>query len=207
MDQLHCYDSVTWDAIPNAPVVLSYVDGDYRTWDQLKDHYKGTGTAVISVTVDCLPGAMMADCEAGNAGPVAVANWAKAELKAVRRPTIYGSLDVLQACARTLRAIRINPVLVDWFLADYVQVAPPLDAVDWHRLIPAGYVGWQFADSIPVPGGHTVDASLVHEFWAIRHGYRRHVPPATLPPSAAPQGERFLVTGWYLDADNARRIG
>ena len=126
MSLLRCYDSVTHEAIPGAPVVLGYVDGNYQTWGPLNARFKGTGTVVLSVTVDVKPGADIADCERGNAGPVAVAKWAIAELHDHRRPTIYGSADWLQECSTSLRQARVNPTLVDWFLADYVQVTPLL---------------------------------------------------------------------------------
>jgi hypothetical protein len=226
-------DSVTATAIPveQCHAVLAYVDGDYQTWGPLHEILKPYGTLILSVTVDVKPGADIADCERGNAGPSEVAFWAKSELKARRRPTIYGSVDYLRQCAQELRSLRINPSLVDWFLADYVQVAPALAAVKWPRELPHGYVGWQFADSIPV-GGHTIDASVISSVYAKQHGYPRTKEQAqavplkqssgttasttltSTTPTSTPAGWKFLEAGWkfleagwYENAEHVTRVG
>jgi hypothetical protein len=214
MPLLRCYDSVTHEAIPDAPVVLGYVDGNYQTWGPLNARFKSTGTVVLSVTVDVKPGADVADCELGNASPADVAKWARDELHARRRPTIYGSVDYLQQCSRLLRNLRVNPSTVDWFLADYVQVTPLFEHVKYPTALPKGYVAWQFADSIPV-GGHTIDASVVDEAYAKAHGYGRKAHPSvkTAPVVIAPEstiqgpGAHFLPSGWYTGAETAVRVG
>lgn len=214
MSLLRCYDSVTAEAIPAAGLVLGYVDGDYQTWTALHERFKDSGTVVLSVTVNVRPGADVADCELGNASPADVAKWARDELHARRRPTIYGSVDYLQQCSRLLRNLRVNPSTVDWFLADYVQVAPLLEDVKWPTAIPSGYVAWQFADSIPL-NGHTIDASVVNPSYAKAHGYGRKAHPSvkTAPVVIAPEstiqgpGARFLPSGWYTGAEGALRVG
>ena len=125
-----------------------------------------------------LPGADIADCELGNAGPVPVAAWAYAELKAHRTPTIYGSYDYLVECAIELRKLKVNARAVDWFLADYVQVTPAFNEIQWKRKLPVIDLdgtsvlcsAWQFADSIRLLG-HTIDASLVSMAYARKHGW------------------------------------
>lgn len=173
MTVLHCFDSVVAGAVPPAALELGYVDGDWPTYRALTDRFAGpqVTTRVLSVTITGRPGADIADCEQGNIGPSASAQWAKAELQAGRHPAVYGSRDVLLEVQDALRRLRVNPALVGWWLAYYVQVAPRLEAVRWPGYVPAGFVAWQFADSIPVAGGHTIDASVVRPVWARRHGW------------------------------------
>ena len=204
MSLLRCFDGVTFDAIPKGDLVLGYVDGKYQTWHDLNERFKDSGTVVLSVTVDVRPGADIADCERGNAGPDAVAQWAKVELRQRRRPTIYGSRDYLVACSNALRKLRVNPVLVDFFLADYVQVTPAFDTVKWPTSLPEGYVAWQFANSIPV-NGHTIDASVVDPHYAKSHGFDRRRTVTKLPtaqprtPVRAHQPTDTFIgaPGWY----------
>lgn len=181
MSTLRCYDSVTADAIPAAPVVLGYVDGDYRTYDALETRFRDSSTKVISSTVAGDVESIMADCEEGNMLPPEVATWTIKKLHRNERPTIYGSVDYLMACRSQLLSLRIHPSLVDWFLADYRQVAPEFRDVDWFRRLPRGYVGWQFANSISL-NGHTIDASIVSMKWARHHGWtgRRLTTPLKL---------------------------
>lgn len=170
---LHCYDSVVADAIPPAALVLGYVDGNWPTYDQLVTRFAApqVTTRVLSVTVTGRPGAQIIDCEAGNAGPSASADWAKAELQAGRHPSVYASRDGILEVQAALRSLRVDQALVGWWLAYYVQVAPPEVEVRWPHYVPDGFIGWQFADSIPVAGGHSVDASVVRSAWARRHGW------------------------------------
>ena len=155
---------------PSAALVLGYVDGQWPTYDELRRNYADSSTHVLSVTVAGKAGADFADCEKGNIQPPQVAQWAKSELKAGRKPGIYGSKDFLDACRVELGKVRVRPSLVNWFLADYIQVAPQLSEVKWPRSVPSGYVGWQFADSIPV-NGHTIDCSIVNRNFARSRGW------------------------------------
>lgn len=175
MKPLHCFDGVTWDAIPPAAVVLGYVDGDWPTYEPLRRKFARATTHVLSVTVSGTGGANLADCENGNIQPPQVALWARDELRAGRYPGIYGSRDVLDECKRELMRLRIRPTLVAYFLADYIQVAPPLNRVRWPRYVPRGFVGWQFADSLPV-NGHTIDASIVNRNYARKMGWTGRAP-------------------------------
>lgn len=177
MAVLRCYDSVTATALPTtAPLVLAYVDGDYRNWDEVNALFHGTRTRVISVTVFGLPGAHVIDVEPGNVTPDQATSWAIDELRAGRRPTIYAGHDWRDATVTALRRRRVNADTCDYWLADYVQVSPPLASIRWPRSVPAGFSGWQFADSIPVGGGHEVDASVVNVNWARARGLYRAAP-------------------------------
>ena len=173
MPVLHCYDSVVATAVPPAALVLGYADGNWPTYDELVTRFAGptVTTRVLSVTVAGRPGADIADCEQGNLGPSASAQWAKSELQAGRHPSVYGSRDVLLEVQDALRRLRVEQSLVGWWLAYYVQVAPPESRIAWPHYVPQGFVGWQFADSIPVAGGHSIDASVVRPDWARRHGW------------------------------------
>lgn len=181
MKPLHCFDGVTASAIPAAALVLGYVDGDYPTYEPLKERFKKASTHVLSVTVLGTPGADLADCERGNIRPPEVALWCRSELRAGRHPGVYGSRDYLDACKVALQRLRIQPHLVAWFLANYIQVAPHLENVQWPRYVPSDYVGWQFADSIPL-NGHTIDASIVNRNYARTKGWTGRAPgqPRTL---------------------------
>lgn len=205
---LKCFDGVTPEAIPAAALVLGYVDGDYQTYQPLVERFKDSHTHVLSVTVTGTSGADLADCERGNIQPTQVAAWVESELKSGRHPGVYGSKDYIVACAAAIRARRIHPALVAWFLADYIQVAPSLDAVKWPEELPAGYVGWQFADSIRM-NCHTIDASVVSQAYAREKGWGQTnlTPSTTTHQSVSPPPGRFLPSGWYLNAENAKKVG
>lgn len=178
MSLVRCLDGVTPAAIPPAHAILGYVDGDYQTYPELR----ATRTAfIVSVTVFGEPGAHVIDCEPGNVTPDQAAAWAHAELRAGRRPTVYGGRETHDLVWRRLEALHVRPTLIDYYLADYVQVAPVWPHVRWPHALPVGYVAWQFCDSIRVPGGHTIDASVVSSRWLHGLGWRpRHHLPRSI---------------------------
>lgn len=173
MNLVRCVDSVTASAVidyvrrhPGA-IALGYVDGAYQTYEELV----AARIPTVAITVAGRPDTAVVDCEPGNISPDATVSWAVRELRAGRRPTIYGGSDVHDQVYRGLEARRIDPGLVDYFLARYVQVAPPLGRVRFPRFLPRGYSAWQFADSIPVADGHSIDLSVASLAWT-----RRHIP-------------------------------
>lgn len=167
---LHCYDSVTAEAIPPAPVVLGYVDGAYTTYPVLRERFRGSSTLVVGVTTGA-GDADIIDVENGDATPEAATTWCIQRLKSGRRPTVYGTRDSIDAVVGLLRRRGVRADLCAYFLADFVQVGDPF--VRWPRGIPAPYAGWQFAASVPVAHGHSVDASVVSRRWARRLGWKR----------------------------------
>lgn len=185
MSVLRCFDSVTTQALPATPLVLAYVDGDYRNWDEVNARFRGTSTRVVSVTVFGQPGAHVIDTEPGNIDPEGAALWAIDELHHGRRPTVYAGHDWRDLVVTALRSRRVNADTCDYWLADYVQVAPPLSEVRYPRSVPTSFSAWQFADSIPV-GGWTVDASIVNVNWARARGLARR-PAVTVTTSRRPR--------------------
>ena len=171
MALVHCFDGIVPEAIPPAALVLGYVDGNWATYDTLAARFARATTKVLSVTVSGRPGADIADCESGDLTPADAALWARTELAAGKHPTVYGSRDYILATQTELRSLRVEQNLVGWWLAWYVQVAPAFERIRWPHYVPQGFVGWQFADSIPVAGGHSIDASVVRMDWARRHGW------------------------------------
>jgi hypothetical protein len=146
------------------------VDGLYRNWDAVNARFRGTRTRVVSVTVFGQPGAHVIDCESGNVTPDQAALWAYGELRSRRRPTLYGSRDTRDAFITQLNRYHVHFTAVDYWLPDYTQVATNLAELRWPRRVPADFSAWQFAGSIPVAGGHSIDASIVNANWAIARG-------------------------------------
>ena len=174
---LRCFDSVVAAALPASPVCLGYVDGAWPTYHELVGRRFVVPITVTGVHRIAQAGRrgldhpVIVDCEAGDLSPAQAATWALEELRAGHRPTIYGGQDSIDATIYYLRRQRVRAELVDYFLADWIQVAPRLDQLKWPRDLRANLCGWQFADSIP-SRGHSVDASVVRVKWAVRHGLR-----------------------------------
>ena len=175
------YDSVTGNACPrNAAIVAGYVDGSYgpndpygtgwsqAAWELYPNAYH------VTITVTGTPGARVADCEPGTAmyPPANAANWAKREIAAGRRPTIYADLydwsEHPGSVDQALAAVGLERGRdVDGWVAD---VGP--------AKIPAGFVACQYAQGVNVGTGHNVDISVTNGTWP------QGTPP--LPPTPAP---------------------
>jgi hypothetical protein len=166
---LHCFDSVTVEAVPAAAVVLAYVDGDYITYPQLYEKFRKATTLVVGVTTGTMQ-ADVIDCENGDATPDTAAKWAVERLSEGHHPTVYGSMSTLEAVISNVRRRHVQADLVSYFLADWNQVGTVFPNLTWPRRIPSPYVGWQFAGNVR-RGPHTIDASVVTRAWAERLGW------------------------------------
>lgn len=149
------YDSTTVTDLPkSAKMVAGYVDGAYQTVDDLRRRYPA-GT-VVTITVLGKPGEHVCDTEPGNIGPAGAVRWAKDEVKAGRRPTLYCMGSQWKWIRRRLR-LRLQMPLkagrVSWWVADY----------DNDPTIPKGAVAKQYAN--PPLTGHHYDVSVVADYW------------------------------------------
>jgi hypothetical protein len=165
---LHAFDSVVADAIPPAAIVLGYVDGAYPTYNYLAKKFAKATTLVVSVTTGTNQ-AMVLDCERGNATPSSAALWAVEQLANGNHPTIYGGASTLAEVQNGVRLLHVRADLVSYFLADWTQVGQV--TIRWPRQVPAPYAAWQFAGSVRVASGHSIDASIVNRAWAERLGW------------------------------------
>lgn len=110
------YDSINPDAIPaDAELCAGYVDGRWPSYQGMVARFGRN--RVVSITVTGEPGARVADVERGDLTPQQAAIWAKNELAAGRRPTIYTNLSTWDACKQALQAQGIDPSRVDWWIA------------------------------------------------------------------------------------------
>lgn len=167
------YDSVTGAAIPtSATIVAGYADGPYGPNDPYGSGWSAAAWARypraehVTITVEGTPGARAADCESGAMTPQATALWARNEVNAGRRPTVYADAwdwanEVDQALAgRGLQRGRD----VDGWVA---RIGP--------ATIPNGFVACQYAQDIPGLNGSRIDVSVTNGIW-----------PSIAPPAPAP---------------------
>lgn len=186
-----CYDSVTGDAIPaNAAIVAGYIDGPYGPNDPFGSGWSAKAWARypnaqhVTITVKGAPGALAADCESGDLTPATAAAWAKREVEAGRRPTVYAAA---------------------WFWANEVDQA--LAAVGLERVrdldgwvahegapakVPGGFVAIQYAQDVSVGTGHNVDISVTDGTWPAKP--KPPVPLPVIPPTKSPRGADMLHT-------------
>ena len=170
-----CIDSASFDGAVwgqrrhRTGLVLGYIDG-YENYHELVDHFRGTQVKVASITVEAHPGAKIIDVEAGASSVATAVGWCIAKLRQGKRPTVYGGGDDLDAVYRGLQAHHYHGPLASYWLAFYVQVAPAPAQVDWFRRLPRGRSGWQFADSVATPDGHSYDCSVVSSSWVRLQG-------------------------------------
>ena len=168
------YDSVSGSAIPtNAQIVAGYVDGSYGPGDKYGSGWSSGAWARypraqhVTITVQGTPGARVADCESGAMTPQASALWARREINAGRRPTIYASLwDWTN--------------LVDQALAGYgLQRGRDVDGWEAQTgapaTIPNGFVAHQYAQNLIGVNGSRIDVSVTNGMW-----------PSVAPPGPAP---------------------
>lgn len=146
------YDAVNVNAIPaGATLVAGYVDGRYQTIPALRARFPAA--TIVEITVTGKPGVRVCDCETGDLTPRSAAGWARRELAAGRRPTIYCNTSTWPAVRAALgdRAGR-----VDWWVAHY----------DNSPAIPAGAVAKQYKNgsydtSATVPGWPTAQPAPI----------------------------------------------
>ena len=146
-----CYDSTTPSQIPtSAPIVAGYIDGLYK-WSAA-DWARFPGQHV-TISVFGAAGAQVADVERGDLTPQQGANWARAEIAAGRRPTIYSDKSTWPTVVQMLGA---DARLVDWWAAD--PTGTP-------HLVP-GSVCTQYAwNSLGQTNGANVDVSVTNGTW------------------------------------------
>jgi len=161
-------DSVTPAAIPRGtPVVAGYVDGPYGPSDPFHSGWNADswaqfpGSQMVTITTLGAAGARVYDIESGDGTPSQGAAWARREIAAGRRPTLYCSLSVWAG----LKALA--PTGVDYWIAHY----------DGIPNVPAGAVAKQYAQNVPGLGGHNIDRSVTNGVW----------PGQPAPPAPKPQ--------------------
>lgn len=154
------YDSTNATAIPtDAKVAAGYVDGDFVSYPEIVAALPDA--EVVGITVTGTEGARVCDVEKGNLSPKGGANWAKNEIAAGRRPTLYYSLDSQDDVTAALTAAGITVEEVDHWVADWTYEA---------HLV-TGSVATQWAN--PPQSGGDYDVSELAPGW----------------PSAAPEPE------------------
>lgn len=146
------YDSTTVADIPvDAPAVAGYVDGAYRNLAELTARFPDR--PVISITVTGIGGVRVADVETGDLTPMQGAEWAKSEIAAGRRPTLYYARSTGQAIAACLNGALVDPFAVDYWVADWTGTPHLVN----------GSVATQYAD--PTTSGGHFDLSEALETW------------------------------------------
>lgn len=115
------YDSTTVQDIPkSATMVAGYMDGKYQTVRALRARFPKA--QIVTITVLGTPGAHVADVETGDLTPASGAIWAKREIQAGRKPTLYCSASLWPAVERAVRAQGISGKVSYW-IAHYDDVA------------------------------------------------------------------------------------
>ncbi len=178
------FDSVTGDGPPlNSPIVAGYVDGPYGPGDIYGSGWSEAAWARysgyhVTITVEGSPGARAGDCESGTGlwPPAKAAAWARSEVNAGRRPTIYGDYwDWTNGIDQALAAVGLQRgVEVDGWVAD----------TGIGQTIPAGFVALQYAQDVNVGTGHNCDISVTNGIW-----------PGTVTPLPTPTPVNHPIPG------------
>lgn len=156
------YDAVDVAAIPaDAQIVAGYVDGNWPTYAELVKAFPSA--QAVSITVKGAAGARVGDCETGDLTPQTAAGWAKSELAAGRRPTIYYARSNAAAVSAALQNQGVAIADVDFWVADWTG----------SEHLVAGSVATQWAD--PPSSGGNYDISETDGTW-----------PALEPPAPEP---------------------
>lgn len=173
-------DSVTGNAIPlNTPIVAGYGDGPYGPGDPYGSGWSTAAWAQypgqhVVITVKGTPGMRVADCESGAMTVPQTVQWARNEITAGRRPTIYADQwDWANEIDQALAAVNLRRVRdLDGWVA---HVGP--------AIVPSGFVAVQYAQGVPGGRGHNVDLSITNGIW-----------PGMAPPPPAIQGEDMIAS-------------
>jgi hypothetical protein len=142
--------------------VAGYIDGAFQSFEALRQRYPNAFH--VSITVLGTPGARVCDIEAGDLTPSGGAAWAKKEIAARRRPTLYCSQSMWRSVVAALNAISIHATQVDFWIANYDGIAK----------LPAGAVAKQFKNTAQY------DVSITNGVWPgeIKQEFPANVPPA-----------------------------
>lgn len=165
-------DSTTAGDIPKtATMVAGYIDGRYQTVDALKKRFPRA--TIVTITVLGTPGAQVCDTEPGNIGVVGAVRWAKNEIKAGRKPTLYCMASMWPQVKTAVANAGISGQVAYW-IAQY----------DGKAIIPRGAVAKQHlhgdkAHPGSYSGGH-YDVSIVADYWpGVDPDPKPHTPPMT----------------------------
>lgn len=196
------YDAVDVPAIPlTAEVVGMYVDPPPWINTELAVRARFPRATLVSITASGVAGARMGDSETGDMGPAELAAWDASELMALRVPANYCSIDHVPEVVAELERILINPVMVDWFPADWTGVPHFAD------LGGLPVVGTQYAN--PKFTGGNFDLSIVSIQWLNRAPLPKGIRPEMITSEVLDDGTVVLyvvnpttldVTGYARDA-------
>lgn len=146
------YDSVTVADIPHvATMIAGYVDGIYANVPAIRQRFPHA--TIVTVTVKGTPGANVIDCEPGDASPAQAAAWAKREVAAGRKPTIYCMASQWVQVKLAVASAGVTGKVSYW-IADY----------DGQPAVPSGAVAKQYLGSPGNSPGH-YDVSVVAAHW------------------------------------------
>lgn len=173
------YDSETTAAIPaDAEIVAGYVDGQWPNFDEIVANFPGAQH--VSITVEGRPGARVGDLEVPNFNSATMqecaargAVWAKSEIAAGRRPTLYYSKDFAGIVGNALSEAGVAFHDVDFWVGDWTGVA---------HLV-GGSVATQWASPATGSGGN-FDISETNGAWPGVSG--SPVPEPVPEPAPAP---------------------
>lgn len=186
------WDSVTGSACPlNAQIVAGYIDGSYGPGDKFGTGWSAAAWAEypnaqhVTITTRGTPGARVADCEDGAMTVPQTVTWARNEIAAGRRPTIYADAwDWANVIDQALATVGLRRVAnLDGWVAH--KGAP--------AVVPNGFVAIQYAQSVPGGRGYNVDISVTNGVWP-----GMSPPPAPNPPeedmiASTPSGNGYWV--------------
>lgn len=155
-------DSVTPAAVPKGtPVVAGYIDGPYGPADPFHSGWEPAswssfpGSQMVTITVHGSAGARVYDIESGDGTPSQGAAWAKSEIAAGRRPTLYFSAAFLGDITSALASVGVPRSAVDFWVAQYND----------HASVPPGYVAHQYLANQKGVQGSFIDYSVTDGVW------------------------------------------
>lgn len=158
-------------APPSGDIYAGYIDGRYRSAGPLFARFPNAKH--VTITVLGTAGAVVADCEPGDLTPQSAAAWARREVDAGRRPTIYCSTASRAVVTDALsgQGLRLG-IDVDWWEAHY----------DNTPSLTPGSVAKQYAST------NDYDTSVTNGSWPGRNVMPEHQPPYVFEPVVADCG-------------------
>lgn len=180
---LTMYDSTDINAMPSdGDIYAGYVDGMYATFNAVVAKFPGK--VHIPITVFGAPNVKVADCETGDLTPAQAAAWAKKEIAASRRPTIYCNTSTHPAVVAELLGVGLAFVTdVDWWEAAY----------DGKAILSAGSIAKQYQSTTDL------DTSVVDPSWL-------GVAPTPPTPPPVPEKEMSMILDPILTLPNGADI-
>lgn len=149
MTAVHVFDSAGSNFPALADFLLVYMDGAYANLGEAKKRYPQA--RLIQCTVHGASGVRVIDVESGTITTTQGVDLALAEIKAGRRPWLYGSLSSISAMAEGMNDV---PDKFDWWLAH----------PDGNGTLPTGYGAKQYSwpNAYPVEAGQGFDVSIAN---------------------------------------------